>query len=130
MATINVRRLDAEVVRRLKQRAAVSNRSLESEARHILECAAADDLETRRRTFLDLVGRLQQNGSSQGRTSCTRRACNRGDADRPGDSGGDGCRRPMTPRGHGRPAWSAAPQRTGSADAWDLMRRWIAPRVR
>ena len=59
MATINVRRLDAEVVRRLKQRAAVSNRSLESEARHILECAAADDLETRRRTFLDLVGRLQ-----------------------------------------------------------------------
>ena len=59
MATINVRRLDEEVVPRLKQRAAVSNRSLESEARHILECAAADDLETRRRTFLDLVGRLQ-----------------------------------------------------------------------
>ena len=35
MATINVRRLDDEVVRRLKQRAAVGNRSLESEARHI-----------------------------------------------------------------------------------------------
>ena len=65
MATINVRRLDEEVVRRLKQRAAVSNRSLESEARHILECAAADDLETRRRTFLDLVGRLQRAGRSQ-----------------------------------------------------------------
>ena len=44
MATINVRRLDEEVVRRLKQRAAVSNRSLESEARHILECAAAKRL--------------------------------------------------------------------------------------
>lgn len=59
MATINVRRLDDEVVRRLKQRAALNNRSLESEARHTLECAAADDLETRRRTFLDLVDRLQ-----------------------------------------------------------------------
>ena len=59
MATINVSRLDDEVVRRLKQRAAVNDRSLESEARHILECAAADDLETRRRTFLELVARLQ-----------------------------------------------------------------------
>ena len=58
MATINVRRLDQEVVRLLMQRAALSNRSLESEARYILECVAADDLKTRRRTFLDLVGRL------------------------------------------------------------------------
>ena len=65
MATINVRRLDDEVVRRLKQRAAVSNRSLESEARHILECAAADDLEARRRTFLALVARLQHDGQNR-----------------------------------------------------------------
>ena len=65
MATINVRRLDDEVVRRLKQRAAVSNRSLESEARHILESAAADDLETRRRSFLDLVARLQHASRSE-----------------------------------------------------------------
>ena len=65
MATINVRRLDDEVVRRLKQRAAVNNRSLESEARHILECAAADDLETRRRTFLKLVARLKHAGQDQ-----------------------------------------------------------------
>ena len=65
MATINVRHLDDEVVRRLEQRAAVSNRSLESEARHILECAAVDDLEARRRTFLRLVARLRHAGGSQ-----------------------------------------------------------------
>ncbi len=65
MATINVRHLDDEVVRRLEQRAAVSNRSLESEAGHILECALADDLETRRRSFLDLVARLQHAGQSR-----------------------------------------------------------------
>ena len=60
MATINVRRHHGEVVRRrIEQRAEVSNRSLESEARHTLECAASDDLETRRRAFLDLVSRLQ-----------------------------------------------------------------------
>ena len=62
---ISMRRLDDEVVRRLKQRAAVSNRSPKSEARHILECAAADDLETRGRTFLELVAVLQQTGRSQ-----------------------------------------------------------------
>ena len=65
MAAINVRRLDDEVVLRLKRRAAVSNRSLESEARHILECAAADDLEARRRTFLELVARLRHDGQSR-----------------------------------------------------------------
>ena len=65
MVTINVRHLDDEVVRRLEQRAAVSNRSLESEARHIPECAAADDLETRRRTFLRLVVRLRHASRSQ-----------------------------------------------------------------
>ena len=65
MATMNVRRPDDEVVRRLKQRAAVSNRSLESEARQILECAVADDLETRRRAFLELAARLQHAGQSR-----------------------------------------------------------------
>ena len=42
MATVNVRRLDEEVVSRLKRRASANNRSLESEVRHILEDAAAD----------------------------------------------------------------------------------------
>ena len=43
MTTINVRKLDGEVVRRLKRRAAGNNRSLEGEVRHILEGAAGDD---------------------------------------------------------------------------------------
>lgn len=62
---INMRRLDDEVVRRLKQRSAISIRSLKSKARHMLESDAADDLETRRRTFLELVARLQHAGQSQ-----------------------------------------------------------------
>ena len=65
MATMNVRRPDDEVVRWLKQRAAVSNGSLESEARQMLECAVADDLKTRRRTFLELAARLQHAGQGQ-----------------------------------------------------------------
>ena len=40
MATINVRQLDEEVVEHLKSRAAANNRSIESEARHILVQAA------------------------------------------------------------------------------------------
>ncbi len=40
MATINVRQLDDDVVQRLKRRAAGNNRSLEGEARHILERAS------------------------------------------------------------------------------------------
>ena len=51
MATLNVRRLDEEVVARLKRRAAINNRSLESEARHILEKAAQDDMAERMKAF-------------------------------------------------------------------------------
>lgn len=51
MATLNVRRLDEEVVAKLKRRAAVNNRSLESEARHILEKAAQDDMAERMKAF-------------------------------------------------------------------------------
>ena len=51
MATINVRRLDDEVIERLKQRAASNKRSLEGEVRHILEVAARDDMEARRAAF-------------------------------------------------------------------------------
>lgn len=42
MATITVRDLDDEVQRRLKQRAAAHNRSMEAEARSILSDAVAD----------------------------------------------------------------------------------------
>lgn len=41
MATITVRNLDDDVQRRLKQRAAASNRSMEAEARAILSEAVA-----------------------------------------------------------------------------------------
>ncbi len=51
MATLNVRRLDEEVVASLKRRAAINNRSLESEARHILEKAAQDDMAERMKAF-------------------------------------------------------------------------------
>ncbi len=44
MVTVNVRRLDEEVVRKLKERAAANNRSLEGEVRHILELAVEDDM--------------------------------------------------------------------------------------
>lgn len=51
MATLNVRRLDEEVVEKLKRRASENNRSLESEARHILEKAAEDDMAERMKVF-------------------------------------------------------------------------------
>lgn len=58
MATVNVRRLDDEVVSRLKRRASSNNRSLESEVRHILE-GAADHPEARRDAFRLLASRLR-----------------------------------------------------------------------
>ena len=60
MATINVRQLDERVVQRLKRRAALNNRSLEGEVRHILETAVADDMEARRASFLALSDRLRR----------------------------------------------------------------------
>lgn len=42
MATIDVRRLDEEVVKRPKERAAANRRSLEAEVRHLLEGVAGD----------------------------------------------------------------------------------------
>ncbi len=59
MATINVRRLDDDVVDRLKQRASRNNRSLEGEARHILECAADDDMAAKRAAFGETIKRLR-----------------------------------------------------------------------
>ena len=60
MATVTVRRLDDEVVRRLKQRASGNNRSLESEVRSILEQAVNDDLANKRQKFLELAAGLRQ----------------------------------------------------------------------
>ena len=60
MATINVRQLDERLVQRLKRRAALNNRSLEGEVRHILENAVADDMTARRASFLALSDRLRR----------------------------------------------------------------------
>ncbi len=57
MVTINVRRLDDEVVDRLKARASRNNRSLEGEARHILECADDDDMAAKRAAFAETIKR-------------------------------------------------------------------------
>ncbi len=60
MATINVRRIDDDVVNRLKRRASSNNRSLEGEVRHILECASDDDMAARRAAFLEASDRLRE----------------------------------------------------------------------
>ena len=60
MATINVRQLDDDVVERLKRRAALNDRSLESEARHILKDAAEDDMAAKRASFLAMADRLRR----------------------------------------------------------------------
>ena len=60
MGTVNVRRLDDEVVSRLKRRAAENNRSLESEARHILEQAVEDGMAEKIRAFRDLSHKLRR----------------------------------------------------------------------
>ena len=64
MAFVLIWQLDDEVVRRLEQRAAGNNRSLESEVRHILEQAAGESMEEKRRVFRELSKRLldQQSG--------------------------------------------------------------------
>ena len=60
MATVHVRRLDPDVVERLKRRAAANHRSLESEIRQILSDAAEDQVAAKRRIFLDLAVRLRR----------------------------------------------------------------------
>ena len=59
MVTINVRRLEEDVVERLKRRASLNNRSLEGEARHILKCAAEDDRGAKRAAFRETMERLR-----------------------------------------------------------------------
>ena len=68
MGTISVRRLDDEVVGRLKRRAAANNRSLESEARHILEQAAGDDMAEKTAAFRELSLRMRRQTAGRPQT--------------------------------------------------------------
>ena len=79
MATINVRRLDDEVIERLKQRAAANKRSLEGEVRHILEVAARDDMEARRAAFRVLSAEFRR--ETAGRPQTPSEMLIRGDRD-------------------------------------------------
>ncbi len=67
MATINVRRLDDDIVQRLKKRASDNKRSLESEVRYILEQVANDSDQLKRESFRSLATNLRQvtKGSTQ-----------------------------------------------------------------
>ena len=80
MATINVRQLDAGVVRRLKRRAALNNRSLEGEVRDILRRAVADDMPERRASFLAFAARLRR--GTEGREHTPAEVLIREDRDR------------------------------------------------
>lgn len=68
MGTINVRRLNDEVVERLKRRAADNNRSLESEARHILEQAVEEGMAEKTRAFRELSREARRQTSVHPRT--------------------------------------------------------------
>ena len=64
MGTVHIRRLDDEVVRRLKRRAAENNRSLEGESRHILEQAAYGGMTEKLRSFRALSRRLREQANN------------------------------------------------------------------
>ena len=69
MVTINVRRLDDDVVDRLKVRASRNNRSLEGEVRHILECAADADMTAKRAAFAETIRRRRHLTEGRAHTS-------------------------------------------------------------
>ena len=79
MATINVRQLNDDVVRRLKRRAADNNRSLEGEVRQILEGAVEDDVSVKRESFLALAATLRR--ETEGRAQTPSEALIREDRD-------------------------------------------------
>ena len=60
MGTVHVRRLDDDVVKRLKLRAAANNRSLEGEARHILEQAAVYSVDEKVGAFRAMSERFRK----------------------------------------------------------------------
>ena len=68
MATINVRHLDNDVVRRLKRRVADNDRSLEGEVRHILAGAVEDETSAKRASFRVLAARLRRETESRAQT--------------------------------------------------------------
>ena len=68
MAAITVRRLDDSVVRLLKARAEINDRSLEGEVRQILRAAVANDMEAKRRAFTVLSEQLRKQIPNRSRT--------------------------------------------------------------
>ena len=60
MAMISVKQLADDVVSRLKRRASFNNRSLEGEVRHVLKCAAYDDMAAKSARFLEASDRLRE----------------------------------------------------------------------
>ena len=59
MATLNARRLDEEVVAKLKGRAAVDNRSLKDGVRNILEKATEMEADRANKGFLNAVSNTE-----------------------------------------------------------------------
>ena len=64
MGSVLIRRLDDEVIRRLKRRAAENSRSLESETRHILEQVAYGGMQEKMRDFRTLSRKLRRQDKS------------------------------------------------------------------
>lgn len=60
MATITVRRLDESVVRLLKARAQINDRSLEGEVRQILRAAVENDMDAKTRVFKARIKQLHK----------------------------------------------------------------------
>ena len=68
MATINVRQLDDDMVRRLERRAAASKRSPEGEVGRILVRAVEDDMSSKRGSFPALAVRLRRETEASAQT--------------------------------------------------------------
>ena len=68
MGTVNVRRLDDELIGRLRRRAAENNRSLEGEVRHILEEAANGGMGEKGSNFRALSRSLRKQTSARSQT--------------------------------------------------------------
>ena len=75
-----MRQLVDGVVRRLKRRASVNDRSLEAEVRQILAAAVEDDMTVKRTSFLALSARLRQ--ATEGRRHTPAEVLVRDDRDR------------------------------------------------
>jgi len=65
VATVLIRHLEKEVVRRLEQRASVNKRSLDSELRQILEQAARGDIAVKKRGSRQLSRKMWEKTSGR-----------------------------------------------------------------